>query len=46
MAALFGERVTLGQENGPDIELRVWGDEPYETLSGYSVIYACWFTRA
>jgi len=42
MAALFGEQVTLGQENGPEIELLVWGDEHYaryETPDGYSVVY-------
>ena len=42
MSAIFSERATLGQANGPDVELRVSGDEwyaHYETLSGYPAIY-------
>ncbi|MEK7409594.1 MAG: hypothetical protein AAB225_31390 [Acidobacteriota bacterium] len=42
MSALFGEKVTLAQANGPGVELVVWGDEwyaTYETLSGYSAVY-------
>jgi hypothetical protein len=42
MSALFGERVTLAQENGPDVELLAWGDEfyaTYETPSGYPAVY-------
>lgn len=42
MTRIFGETVTLGQENGPDVELVVFGDEHYaryETPSGYSAIY-------
>ena len=42
MSALFGERVSLAQANGPEIELLVYGDERYaryETVDGYSVIY-------
>jgi M6 family metalloprotease-like protein len=42
MSAIFGERLIFGQQNGPDIELRVFGDEfyaRYETLQGYSVVY-------
>jgi len=42
VSALNGERITLGQANGPDIELRVWGDEHYaryETPAGHSVVY-------
>jgi hypothetical protein len=34
--------VTLGQANGPDVELRVEGDESYatyETLSGHPAVY-------
>ena len=42
MTAIFGERLTFGQERGPEVELRVWGDEyyaRYETPEGYSAIY-------
>src|SRR6185437_13622860 len=42
MGALFGERVTLAQENGPDVELLVYGDEfyaRYETPDRYPVVY-------
>jgi hypothetical protein len=42
MAGVFGQRVMLGQGNGPDVELVVEGDEwyaNYETPSGYSVVY-------
>jgi hypothetical protein len=42
MAGVFGTRVSLGQGNGPDIELIVEGDEwyaNYETPSGYSAVY-------
>jgi hypothetical protein len=42
MSAIFGELLTFSQENGPDIRLRVYGDEfyaRYETVDGYSVIY-------
>ena len=42
MSAIFGEILTFGQENGPDIRLRVFGDElyaRYETVEGYTVIY-------
>ena len=42
MAGIFGERVTIGQENGADVELVVHGDEHYaryETPDGYSVVY-------
>ena len=42
MSAIFGERLIFGQHNGPDIELRVFGDEfyaRYETLQGYTVVY-------
>jgi hypothetical protein len=40
MSAIFGELLTFGQENGPDIRLRVFGDEHYaryETVDGYTV---------
>ena len=42
MSAIFGESLIFGQHNGPDIELRVFGDEfyaRYETLQGYTVVY-------
>jgi hypothetical protein len=42
MSAIRGERVKVGQANGPDIELIVSGDEfyaHYETPEGHSVIY-------
>lgn len=42
MSAIFGEHLTLGQHNGPDITLRIFGDEfyaRYETLDGYTVVY-------
>jgi len=42
MSAIFGEVLTFGQANGPDIRLRVFGDElyaRYETVDGYTVVY-------
>jgi len=42
MTAVFGERCTLGQANGPEVEVRVFGDEHharYETLDGYAAVY-------
>jgi hypothetical protein len=42
MSGLFGEKVSLGQANGPDVELIVSGDEwyaTYQTTAGYSAIY-------
>jgi hypothetical protein len=42
MGALYGQRVTVGQEHGPDVELVVYGDEfyaRYETPDGYPVVY-------
>jgi len=42
VTAIFGERLTFGQEKGPDVELVVFGDEyyaRYETADGYPVIY-------
>jgi hypothetical protein len=42
MSAIFGELLTFSQEKGPDIRLRVYGDEfyaRYEAVDGYSVIY-------
>jgi hypothetical protein len=29
MSAIFGEILTLGQQNGPDVQLKVFGDEHY-----------------
>lgn len=42
MSAIFGEVLTFAQERGPEVRLRVYGDEfyaRYETLEGYTVIY-------
>jgi hypothetical protein len=42
MARLNGETVTLKQEHGPDVDLRVFGDEfyaRYETADGYTAVY-------
>lgn len=42
MSAIFGERLTFSQEQGPDVSLIVYGDEfysNYETEDGYSVVY-------
>jgi len=42
MSVIFGETLTFGQKNGPDVSLKVFGDEHYaryETLSGYTVVY-------
>ena len=42
MSAIFGEVLTFGQAKGPDIALRVFGDEHYaryENLDGYSAVY-------
>lgn len=42
MSAVNGEREALPQENGPEIELRVFGDEfyaRYEILDGFTVVY-------
>ncbi|HEX3141945.1 MAG TPA: M6 family metalloprotease domain-containing protein, partial [Rhizobacter sp.] len=41
MSAIFGETLNFGQANGPDIRLRVTGDEfyaTYETLDGYTAV--------
>lgn len=41
MSAIFGETLTFGQRNGPDIQLKVTGDEFYaihETLDGYTAV--------
>lgn len=42
MSAIFGETLTFPQENGPEVELVVFGDEfyaRYETQNGYTAIY-------
>jgi hypothetical protein len=42
MSAIFGETLGFSQENGPEVQLRVYGDEfyaRYETEEGYTVIY-------
>jgi hypothetical protein len=42
MSAVRGERVRIGQADGTDIELVVFGDEDYsryETPDGYPVVY-------
>lgn len=42
MTGIFGEKLALGQRNGPDVELLVFGDEfyaRYESVNGYSAVY-------
>jgi M6 family metalloprotease-like protein len=42
MSAIFGEILSLGQRNGPDVSLKVFGDEHYaryENLNGFTAIY-------
>lgn len=42
MSAIFGELLNFPQENGPEVRLRVFGDEHYsryETVEGYTAIY-------
>lgn len=42
MSAITGEILTFSQEKGPDVKLRVFGDEfysRYENLNGYTVVY-------
>ena len=42
MSAIFGEILTFGQANGPDVSCRVFGDEHYaryEDLDGYTAVY-------
>jgi len=42
MSAIFGEIRHFPQENGPDIRLRIFGDEfyaRYESETGYTVVY-------
>jgi len=41
MSAISGEIMTFSQEKGPDVKLKVFGDEfysRYESLDGYSVV--------
>ena len=42
MSSIFGEFLTFPQEKGPEVQLRVFGDEfysRYENMDGYSVVY-------
>jgi M6 family metalloprotease-like protein len=42
MSAIFGEILTFGQAKGPDIRLKVFGDElyaRYEDVNGYTAVY-------
>lgn len=42
MSSIFGEVLTFSQEKGPDVRLKVFGDEfysRYENLDGYTVVY-------
>ena len=42
MSVIFGEKRTFPQGEGPDVQLKVFGDEfyaRYENLSGYTVVY-------
>ena len=42
MVGVFGERVSLGQANGPDVELIVSGTElygTYQTPDGFPAVY-------
>ena len=42
MSAIFGETLIFQQDNGPSVELVVFGDEfyaRYETTDGYTVVY-------
>lgn len=42
MSGIYGEILTFSQEKGPDVKLRVFGDESYsryENLDGYTVVY-------
>ncbi len=42
MSAIFGEILDFSQESGPEVRLKVYGDEfysRYESLDGYSVVY-------
>lgn len=42
MSAIFGEMLTFGQDNGPDIRLKAFGDEfyaRYENGDGFTALY-------
>src|SRR4029079_5322668 len=42
MSVIFGETLNFGQKNGPEVSLKVFGDEHYaryETTSGYTAVY-------
>lgn len=42
MVGMFGQKVPMGQANGPDVELIVRGTElyaAYETPDGYAAVY-------
>ena len=42
MSAIFGEILSFGQSNGPDVQLKVFGDEHYaryEDLNGFTALY-------
>jgi M6 family metalloprotease-like protein len=42
MSSIFGESLTFSQEKGPDVRLKVYGDEfysRYEDPLGYTVVY-------
>lgn len=42
MSAIFGETLTYGQDQGPDVKLVAFGDEHYhrlETQSGFSAVF-------
>ncbi len=42
MSSIWGERLRIAQENGPDVELTVYGDENYahyEDDQGYTAVY-------
>jgi M6 family metalloprotease-like protein len=42
MSSIFGEFLTFPQENGPEVQLRVYGDEfysRYENTDGYTMVY-------
>lgn len=42
MSAIFGEILTIGQERGNDVKLKIFGDEHYsryENLNGYTAVY-------
>lgn len=42
MSSIFGEVLAFPQDRGPEVQLRVYGDEfysRYEDMSGYTVVY-------